>query len=196
MIDDFWSGAKIVDDQLMLWCTRFAHWFQRLTSRTSFFLAKLGLGLCVWSLVGEVVNYWYPIFQEKTTIFGVVYRALLVLGFLYDSIQCNKVEENLYDGRVTLPAWVIYQRVSHGRVWRLFAVGGTILVMTVAFLDLVVLNHTWKVFWLERIREGYVPGLTIYMYFIQVDPLPPGMSKVREWVESFGFGPKLVKVED
>jgi hypothetical protein len=188
------SGLARLDAGVMLWCTQFAHWFQRLTGRTSFFIAKLGLGFCMWSLLADIVNYWLPILTHESSVMSVALQSMVMLSLLMQSVQCNKAEESLYGGKVILPAWVMSQRSRNGIVWRLFV----FILTIVAFLMLLweAYAHGSARFWMELIHTGFAPGMAIFAYFINVDPLPPGTSKVREWVESLGFGPKMVRVEN
>lgn len=184
-----------LDAQVLLWCTKFAHWFQRLTGRTSFFIAKIGIGMSIWAMFVSIMNYWVPLLAHKTTWGTVAVRSFLLLGFLLDSIRCNKAEERLLNGYVALPHWVKLQRSIIGPMWRLLGLFVTVLVIGVVF-GIELRKLPWSIMRWEIIEAGFGPGFAIFMYFIHVDPLPPGTSKIREWIAGFGFGPKKVMVEN
>ncbi len=185
------SWPKLLDDWLILLCTKFAHWFQRLTGRTSFFLAKLGLGMCIGSSFVGILNYWVPIIPYPSSPWKLTFEIFMVVKMLYDGIQCNKSEAELYEGKVRLSAWVLSQRSTITCGWRLFLASGSIVEVVV-----LLLLRAFGVSWTQVIYAGFIPGLAVFSYFIFVNPLPPGQSKVREWVESLGFSPKTVRVEN
>jgi hypothetical protein len=181
-----------VDNWLLGRCTAFAHWFQRLTGYTSFFIAKLGMSLVVWSVLVDIVNYWHRVLAQETSLMWTVFLGFVILSYFARIIACSEAERRLYEGRVVLPTWVLEERTHKGRGWRLIGVTLT-LAMTVIFWGNI---HFFPHPFLELVHWGYAPGITIYVYFLHVDPLPPGTSKVRQFIESFGFGPKPVRVEN
>ena len=57
----------------------------------------------------------------------------------------------------------------------------------------------WIFYWpgfLKMINQLFTPSMACYYYFCEVLPLPPGKSKVRQWLESFGKVLKPIPVRN
>ncbi|MBI2063478.1 MAG: hypothetical protein HYT65_00580 [Candidatus Yanofskybacteria bacterium] len=175
---------RALDGKIIEKFTKFSHWFQKLTGLTCYFFAKMGLFVVLVGLFLRVLNYFIQFLTIETIlpaldIFFLFFFGLIFLRKIY---LCNKAEENLFSSeviRVEKESFVF-------RIWCLF-----FLVLDTTFLmpDLYEARYIM----LEIMgRTGFFMGFTIYNYFVEVTPLPPGKSKVRQWIEGFfSVQPKL-----
>jgi len=184
------------DQTILGACTRFSHWLQRLTGRTNFFIAKIGLGIATISILVEIANYFSKFLVHKTNLFDVAFGGLVVLALTVDVYLCNKAEEDTVTPERFMPM-IRMGPLMDNLLVRVLAVTTSILVIT---LRLVNIWPEMKYPLLEVLYRLYGLGFTIFLYFIAVDPLPPGKSKVREWLEgfkfAFGLKPATIPVKD
>jgi hypothetical protein len=92
------------------------------------------------------------------------------------AIICRACDTNRHwDG--VLPTWLYRERAMCGPMWwRLFVVTSGLLVIMALIAHLSVTNLVYCSFAL---------AFLVYHYFIMVNPLPPGTSKVQEWFMGF-----------
>ena len=163
-----------IDSSVLAVATRISHWFQRLTGRTNFFLAKIGFALGTLSLMIGLGNYWYEFLDHKETILAIfVFLPLTWLWFIMAK-DCDAAEERALFGA---------SRTKHPLSSR---TGLRLMCLAFAILDVLEIPvHIRSKFWiLEFLHEDYGIALVIYYYFVSVDPLPPGQSKVGAWLEA------------
>lgn len=178
---------RALDTWLLALCTKFAHAFQRLTGKTNFFLAKIGIMIATLHMVIAMIDFWYPILlQEKTSLSKFLFElVLLILTYstVYDLDKADD-EQQLSLERVMNPSLPNrYDR--YGWVFRSL------------FLFFVVYD-TGDVFFqskhsslstLEMLHSVSLSfGITVFNYFVIVEPLRPGKSKIKQWIEKLSFG--------
>jgi len=173
-----WKILETVDDKLLDLCTKSSHKLQRATGITNYFVAKVGVGISSYALVIDLVNYVYQFFPEKGSIFSAGIEVICFADMIVRSIHCAKADKNLDNIK---PAFLFtYTRSNFCRLlwagWFLFDVG-------TLFLEKLPVHY--QTLYISR-RVLFSLGLAIFYYFIAVNPLPPGKSKVREWIDSFG----------
>jgi hypothetical protein len=166
-----------LDNFLIAKATSAAHRFQRLTGLTTYFIARIGVAISALSIIVEMLNYLYPFLSGKTSMGAMIIGFLCLLLAIQYSIVLGKAEESV--GSNVKPA-ILLPFITRSYVWRIFWLWGLAFDLVVFFAHhsrFVVLEFLWG--------PGYPLGLVIFFYFVKVDPLPPGKSKVREWIEGF-----------
>ncbi|KKU50900.1 MAG: hypothetical protein A3H69_01135 [Candidatus Sungbacteria bacterium RIFCSPLOWO2_02_FULL_47_9] len=182
---------KILDEKILALVTRMCHKFQRLTGRTNFFLAKLAL-LFVWmSIAVSTANFWLPLLHRKTDLFSLFLYVIISIGLLVDIKNCDKAEGQVLEKS---KAKVNFDSLSSSWMWR-------VLWLAITLWDIVYLPSSIsdpKGFLLFKcIYFLFCPGFTTFYYFINVEPLPPAKSTVREWIEAFATSMrKLVPIRN
>ncbi len=158
----------------------FAHWFQRWTGKTNYFLARITFANAI-ALVGFFAwmrgGFFLPI------VFG--FCGLLWMHLL------SRDEE------------MAYRRMEKGVAnpekyeWcgvRMVAVGVALFLFFLFLYAFLLLRGQFSQPESIGIFSGY-GGLLFYpisLYFSACDPLPPGTSKIRAWFESLFLKPAAV----
>ena len=178
------------DALILSFFTKISHKFQQATGQTNFFLAKcciflLGLSLCI-----HLINFFVRILNQETDIF--LLSVMVVMGILLNKhlSLCEKEDKNLKNS--------IEKPTKNPREIGLFSlriITIFICFFTVNYYNLVKELSQPKVSLIfEILNHGFSPVYCSYLYFISVTLLPPGKSRIREWIESFGKVPVPVPV--
>ncbi|MBP9822157.1 MAG: hypothetical protein KBC81_01780 [Candidatus Pacebacteria bacterium] len=169
-----------VDAFILGYFTKFSHWFQCLTGRTNFFLAYVCLTIWIIDLFVRIGNYWWPLLEEKTTISEVFWHSLFILVSAANSSEIIKADRDPKDIRPSIQVW----HISGPFFWlRLFSAAIALIISPVAIYEEI--NYSGKgVKFFEIYDDAYFFFVVGYYYFLAVDPLPPGTSKVRQWLNS------------
>lgn len=178
---------EALDARIIGLSTRFSHWFQRLTGRTNFFIAKIGVGMTALSVFGMIINYWKHIFFTISTDLSTVMTAFIVLTWLAMIVySCDDAENKLYSN--SSPQKVRYLGLEQGgmpdnAIWRLFLLTFTFLSIP---LKVYQMGHIRTSYYLMEILTGlfFTMGMTVASYFLVIDPLPPAESRVKEWIDN------------
>jgi hypothetical protein len=175
---------QALDKALLSLAAKFAHRLQRLTGLTSYFIARLGVTISVLALLVYALNYGHHFLAHTSSFFGMVSSGICLLPLVWRSILVQKAEENL--GSDVKPAILIVQLSEHW-FWRMLWLS----IMPVGILlgwGCFMRSHylVYEVF----NEVGYPLGISLFSYFIMVDPLPPGKSKLREWLGSLFPAPQ------
>ncbi len=184
---------ELIDERILALFTKFSHWFQRLTGLTNFFLARIFLFLMVIETIVRILNYWFHLISRKTTITGVVVSSIMVLLSVLYLHYLHEADEQIYRDNPTKP--LIQHLFESG------SAGYALVFVRVISVFIIVLTlpaHVWFSFFEKPEKnvvwalETYVNfGLTYFIafvYFVLVDPLPPGKSKVRQWINDIQAG--------
>lgn len=172
---------KAVDEFVFKHITKFSHWFQRLTGKTCYFLAKIMFLLIISDFIIVACNYWIKILYVETIFLQVVIAPLLIWILTDYVYMMDKSDRHLHKGNRTklvtaftiLPAFRII----------------VLILSSLVFISLPGAYFAEKGFWLFNINHELVLiYIALGAYFASVDPLPPGVSKIREWIESFNAG--------
>ena len=185
-----------IDGKILAACTKFSHWFQRLTGRTNFFLAKIGVFVTAFSTLVETINYFTNFLWFKTTLGFLLILLLLNLFLISDAIRCDEAENksltseertDFFRGRADR-----FNRI----LWLLFS-----LYYWTIWFPMNIVAHPKHVdvlhIGMNAAANVFSPGLAIFYYFICVVPLPPGKSRVKEWLEKFRLAfnkPQLAEI--
>ena len=146
----------------------FAHWFQRLTGRTNLFLAKIAL--CVGA------TFWlFSMLSRQQFILFAIFGAIMFMRTLTMDWDEKKAYRRLEQG-VANPGKITGFR---GRLFLQF------WFLLLAALEIPLL-------FVAEMKPLISAGQIFFVfaeYFEACDPLPPGTSKIREWLDSFGKKP-------
>lgn len=131
------------------------------------------------AILADVINYFRKYTSFTTTPLSLIIDSVCLLIMIGRSNEVQHIEDSV--GSDTKPAELAhYVSSSH---WRLFWLLGLLWSL------MLTPWHSDNLF-LELLRfPGYSLGCFIFWCFIVVDPLPPGTSKVREWLNSFTSHP-------
>lgn len=171
-----------VDDEILSFFTKISHKFQRLTGRTNFFLAKCCISVFGIGLLLHIANYWFHFLNHKTKWTDFIF-LILVPFLLLDTKALDEVEEKKFSSEAAQKPFLY--TCWHGYLLRLFALAIAFLMLGLIILtviDMVPIKS--KLFEIIDTVSGW-PAIACYNYFSIVVPLPPGKSKIREWIENF-----------
>lgn len=151
----------------------FAHWFQKLTGKTNFWLCRQALLL---SLIFYLIIFVY---YGKEDIIGV-----LLLFLIFFAIPCKLTydaqykEEKRFLNNDYLKGCKNPARKTEWK-WRIFRiVTGLFLICVLAlFADDIIRmkDYICSLFVVAHFT------LMVFNYFSACTPLPPGTSKIKEW---------------
>ena len=166
---------KKVDAKLIGFFTKISHRFQRLTGRTNFFLAKIALCVVGLSLMSQVADYFLSLFGIGTSALSVVLAlgaATVVISWAY---ECDEAKHGVYAEEKAKRNFMPPE--ADPVCIRIIFLALLVPWITV-FLAVVVSPNGILAF--KILLSLYAPALVTFLYFIAVDPLPPGKSKIRE----------------
>ena len=157
--------------------TKFAHWFQRMTGRTNYFLAKMGVLIILASITLTIVSYVAPTVpqEDRPSLIIVFLFGIFGIGEVCRMTELDKAERDFLNSTSSNPAkWSFPKEPTH-RVFWIFACGITVL-MSITYPRPTTI---WTLG-----RDLFPFGVVLFRYFVDVNPLPPGKSKVKEFFEA------------
>jgi hypothetical protein len=179
------SVIDTIDDAMHAACTKFSHRLQQFCGLTNYFIARIGVGCTAISVIAGVINYYHQFLPMKSGIIEVVLGILILLSCVSRSIACQKGEDSV--GANVKPAHVLFY--TERPFWRVLWVGFSVMDFFFMFL-----HHPWFLAWIQTGAFSF--GCALFYNFIIVNPLPPGTSKIREFLNSFGRQPVPVPVRN
>jgi len=171
-------AIEVVDAKILDAFTRFSHRLQRFTGRTNFFFAKLCAFIVTLALVMDILNFYHQVLVMKTSLFVIVLDCMLCIIMFLLAISCDQAENTAMSSERAVHPLLVPDPFS--RI--IFLVAS--VVSSFAFIFFVSFGLTRYPI-LEVIDRCFCPAFCAYEYFISVNPLPPGKSKVREWIDGF-----------
>ena len=157
--------------------TRFCNWFQRLTGKSNFFLAKIVILLASVSCLIDGVNYFFHILPYEASGFLFVVNASLVGSGLYRAYFCDRAEEKLFRGEGIRFAQL------HTPQWFRLVLFFVAIFSIPSFSVVVTAQNPVPVF----LSNAWPTEMFLFFYLTEVVPLPPGTSKVKQWIDSLRF---------
>jgi hypothetical protein len=190
MINQF----RAFDSQIIAGARKFAHWFQMLTGRTNFFLAKIGTFLIFYAALVQMADHFFKFTAKPPGLLFVFICIAIAWSTAHDGKLCEDADRFAQTGAEVLSDSVRQVRnrsFSGSIVWRFLWIWSLLYDLVDCWLEFhyKVEPH---IFLYASEGFGFSLGVLIFSYFVLVDPLRPQKSKVREWIESFGRG-KLVQ---
>jgi hypothetical protein len=176
---------EIIDSAILVVCTRISHALQRAVGLTNYFIAKVGVGISALTLFADITNYFHQFLSDKSSLSYVMLLLFILYTLVYRSLACAKAEDYLWSGKVLKPSEILIFKNRFVRLlWLVFLT-----------CDVCLLPYRLHKYPLIDIfdKSGFSIGLFIFYYFIAVDPLPPGTSKVKEF---FSLKKQAVAVQD
>ncbi len=172
-----------IDSVILGFFTKISHWFQQVTGRTNFFLAYLFLTLWVMESLLRLLNYWFPLLSKTTDMLEVVFSAFFILTSAPISTRLNHADRSFSDVKPTFQ--LLYQRPIY-RLMRVISAVACVIGMGLELfiVDVPVKKGVWFFDFYEKFSMFYI---TCYLYFVSVDPLPPGTSKIKQWLTAIRF---------
>jgi len=168
-----------LDSFLLDLCTRFSHWLQRTTGLTNFFIAKIGVALVVLNMVVWLLNYLHRFLIEPTSTGTLFFVGPIVFFAIWRSLALAKAEERLLSDTPAIDR-MLMSSLALRLVWMFFlAQEGLIFGLSVKRMHHIVLEIFGGL--------GWSFGMVIFSYFVAVHPMPPGKSRLREFVDSIGL---------
>jgi hypothetical protein len=168
----------LLDTWIIARVTVFAHAFQRWTGRTCFWLAKCCLVVFVFVLMINVFDYFVPLLEARAGLVGLIINVPASIFWMTQVKRLEDIDRHARSTAGTLPAWVLAHRQAPAWL-RLGLVSLTIL-------DLGLIVNYWvqgHALWLlNTLDRSGMPAFMLAEYLIHVNPLPPGTSKVRQWI--------------
>jgi hypothetical protein len=178
-----------LDNQILQLFTRFSHWFQRLTGKTNYWIMKhLFFFIFLYSSL-MVANCWFPIFQERTSPLNL-FANLTVLHRVYMLVdECNVAEDKSFGTElVKLDILNSEFDVFFRKLMTLIMVS-CLLRDSAMSLYYILLGKLFLPSNLEELSiDLFLYSIWAIHYLAVVTPLPPGISKIQEWKESFNAG--------
>ena len=165
-----------IDGRILAVCKKISHALQRGTGLTNFFVAKIGIAFTALNLLIGIGNYFLHFLRRPTpTIMICGPMMICLLSAILRSIDLSRAENDLLGVEKA-------QRhtLTSTPFWRLLWSGWSIIDALTFFLSpsypSPLLEFCWQCL--------FSWGLTIFYYFVAVDPLPPAKSHIRGWMES------------
>ena len=178
--------AKLVDRVIMNMLTKFAHWFQRLTGRTSIFLAKTSILLTLIASTLMILGLVVPIFPYKISPVGAFIVGLVAIMEIKQMSNLDDAENTFFSST---------ERVKHS--WMSSDFGTRMVWLALSIYRILELCfdrypvNIWRVFVVVFVYFG----IYFYYCFIDINPLPPCRSKLLNFVESFSLKPSIAPSE-
>lgn len=164
---------KILDAKLMGFFTSFSHKFQRMTGKTNFFIAKIIAWLIASACFVEIINFFHRILLRETNLLSCIFFIIITIIFLRYSYKCKQSEENVFSGTKTKIFFL-----SH------YIIRTILFLATCSSIPAIFINISRApIPILQFYREFYLIGFPFFLYFIEINPLPPAKSKVKKFIE-------------
>lgn len=168
------------DAAILAQCTKLSHALQRATGLTCYFIAKIGVFLAASSLLVDIANHYLKFLLAETPLWLAIAFSVMMLSMFLRTMMLSQAEDSI--GNDTKPrALLFYAKEKAG--WRMIYVSLACVDMTMFAAGLSRGHYRFAV--LEWFDKAFFVGITIFYYFVAVDPLPPGKSKVKAWLEKF-----------
>lgn len=155
---------------------KFAWWFQKLTGRTNFWLARAS-----YLMAALFVIPWLIPFQLSPLPSSLVIMTILALLYLAATLWINQKLKEIEKK--------FLERQSEEATVSQFRIVGVPLRIIGIFVCLIISG--WSIlFYKVTANMGFLWGIAFSvfsvkgLYFFSCTPLPPGKSKVKEWLKS------------
>lgn len=172
--------VEALDSPILAFFTNISHRIQIVTGKTNFFLAKVALCAVIIDIMITILNYWFPLLEKQTNLIYTIFEILILFACISVTTECDRAEQSAQSDNPTKSP------LECSSVLRL-----TVLFFLCAMsipMDIKSLMVSHGVFAFKFYHLISDIAFIAYVYLISVHPLPPGKSKIREWIESFAAG--------
>ena len=177
---------RAVDSVIMGKLTKFAHWFQRLTGRTSIFLAKIGIVLVLVSSSIIIMSLVLPILPYKVSPLIAFILGIISIMEIKHMSELDTAEDTFFSSA----GKVKHSWMRSDPIVRMMWLGFLIL----RSLELIFDKYPTNIWRVTVMMSAYL-GLYFYYCFIDINPLPPCRSKLLNFIESFSLKPSIASSE-
>lgn len=167
-----------LDERLLAACTRFSHWLQRNFGISNYFVAKIGIAFAGVDGLLDIANYFHRILAFKSSIVLLFLVCPYTFLLIWRSKSLTDAETRMLSER---DQRTLDPLLQSSVVLRVMFVGG--LVPLLLQLPFIKVGNYPALDVFDHISFPF--GLALYYCFVAVDPLPPGKSRVRQWLDSF-----------
>lgn len=171
-IIDFWLLGRL---------EKFAHWWQKLTGKNCFWLARAAV-VCYGLLLVAIL---VPSILSGKNLAAIIMPVILIVAALFAVFHHfvmikykERIVSDMQEANLSNPFKIIDSN------WRTVALLVILLCMLAAVVNSVTRGNISGYF------ISIMLGLLIFLdglsyYFFACDPLPPAKSKIKEWKEKF-----------
>ena len=188
------AGFFFLDDKVFLFCRKLAHWFQRMTGVTSYLLAKNCVILVLFVWVLNAINFFWPFLFVPTDLMNMLAISLVVWLHFGNFVQTIRSLSNLHDLLYTAGESFFVSRFRKinasdespdvASILRI-----SLLSMQVAtYFGFFISSKKSTFLFFDLIESSLLLWLVAFWYFVSISPLPPGTTKVGEWIKGFRLG--------
>jgi hypothetical protein len=174
-----------IDSKILNACTKFSHATQRAIGITNYFIAKIGIAFASVDIGVSLLNYLHQFLRQKTPLVLVFLQIILLVSFYMRTFSLTKADEQLLSGSGTKPReFMVLSWIGWRLVW--------LSIFASDMADLTI-RPPHGPYWLPQFVSVifFSFGLSVFYYFVAVDPLPPGKNRVRVWIECLRLYGKL-----
>lgn len=165
-----------------------AHWVQRWFGMTSFRLTAHVVVLLTLIDVFRTLDYWFP--SMRTRYDSTLFDVALLSGCLIVQAHWFRAFDTIDKRFRSQPSVMPYElREFYGFGFWLWIALRWIMLPFFFLMCLVPSPLSERVF-----HEGRVGVLILFLYLMHVLPLPPGESKVTQFIRKLSARPALVPV--
>jgi NADH:ubiquinone oxidoreductase subunit 6 (subunit J) len=181
-----------LDHRILGRFVRLAHAIQRLTGLLSYRVAACALELTVVMSIVTIVDRWFPgLLTRETPDVVVAVACFAVIVWLNWARLARGAEREFLEKPDRIPQAVgeLFFPLYH------VIVGMRVMLLCLGVLAAVALAFDQREFtWLDILDRSADWGVLVFLYMMEVVPLPPGKSRIRAWLD--GFNHRLVPVAD
>jgi hypothetical protein len=170
-----------IDDLLLDRTKRVAKWVLETFGISNYFVARVGLSMCLLAEVSQIINRFSRFLPDRTDAL-VCFLAPGMIGIITAQFRaCVRAENNSHFGGRVMEMWLEYK--SAYRVlfasFAVFGIGSGLLTGKSMQLGGLLQWNSFEV------------GQVIFLYFVAIGPLPPVVSKLRKLIGSFTAKPAM-----
>jgi hypothetical protein len=158
---------EALDATILSWCTTLSCRVQKLTGKTNFFLAKLGITLCLLAITVSAFNFFSPLLLRKDTTVDLVIDLVLAALLTMQTKRLDEAEKEALAAQRTFRtsriSFFSWDTSLIRLMWLLFATQDAFVI----FATLVVRPPAAL---LLSLSFCFSIGIAIMNYFAAVEP--------------------------
>lgn len=167
-----------LDEAFLYYFERFSRWWQERTSYDCFWLAKACCMISVFMLWGSIffmVLYEYPVNQKWTQLANFIVHPILAGALFSRIIETEKTVRSSQKRSLANAERLDWE----ARIFILFLF--SIIFIPLVGSHLLLITSESPLFLIILCMSSYL-WIIFGDYFNACDPMPPGQSKIKEWL--------------